>query len=526
MNAPFERPQVFFRPFLAVSLIYMVVSLVPLVIVDIITFWFVQWGYQFFIVAIESFIFSLLFTVLSFIEFCSLRRLIYTQEEEDYLAIDHKTYETSYANAPLKTYKSGDESTLQGADTQITRNNRFMSSEIDQPFHDREEVLYQRNNLKLVVDRLKRMGMEDLIVEFVKQGNKSSNRRAFDFSDLPKEKVREIEKMFERRSSSVGELRVFDRTFAPTKQEVAADYPVSTPQSPRDLYAHGQIYSEDAIEDMREQLKVEYQYDNCHAESVPEKPFRRPQRDAQKRARKVQTLTTDLAIGPSPKKVYPSQEPPEVGISFGQGLINRVLCHVEEDDYYRLPNRRLKQIPPFELGDIMGEFERDDHGDFIIVEEGNTLEDAMGRSVNRKGYLLDQDGNVVNTKGRLMFYANELTADGELPQPFDFEKERKHMHQLHRQEYQMKDREMNNGEKIGVSRNLGEMRDDPQVDNRMQRIKEKFEEAKGGETPVGSDIEDNPGDFLRHRMGTGARPQRMETLGGLLETETGGSLSI
>jgi hypothetical protein len=56
--------------------------------------------------------------------------------------------------------------------------------------------------------------------------------------------------------------------------------------------------------------------------------------------------------------------------------------------------------PDFELTDIMGEFEIDDLGNFIILrgEKGELL-DKRERRVNRRGYMVDRFGNVINRTG-------------------------------------------------------------------------------------------------------------------------------
>lgn len=43
--------------------------------------------------------------------------------------------------------------------------------------------------------------------------------------------------------------------------------------------------------------------------------------------------------------------------------------------------------------------------------------------MNRRGYLIDQVGNVINKLGKLIFYAEELSPeDDELPDPFCYDK--------------------------------------------------------------------------------------------------------
>ena len=90
-----------------------------------------------------------------------------------------------------------------------------------------------------------------------------------------------------------------------------------------------------------------------------------------------------------------------------------------------------KEIPDFELADIMGEFEIDDLGNFIIVRGAdNELLDKRERRVNRRGYLVDRFGNVVNTQGNVIFKAIELDVDDEIPAPFGFEKRKKNLMKL------------------------------------------------------------------------------------------------
>ena len=45
----------------------------------------------------------------------------------------------------------------------------------------------------------------------------------------------------------------------------------------------------------------------------------------------------------------------------------------------------------------MGEFDIDDMGNFIIIKghKGELL-DKLGRRVNRRGYLIDKFGNIIN----------------------------------------------------------------------------------------------------------------------------------
>ena len=59
--------------------------------------------------------------------------------------------------------------------------------------------------------------------------------------------------------------------------------------------------------------------------------------------------------------------------------------------------KRMKEIPDFELVDVMGEFDIDTMGNFIIMKGGKgELLDKGDRKVNKRGYLVDRYGNVIN----------------------------------------------------------------------------------------------------------------------------------
>jgi len=61
--------------------------------------------------------------------------------------------------------------------------------------------------------------------------------------------------------------------------------------------------------------------------------------------------------------------------------------------------------PDFKLDDIVGDFEIDNAGNFVILtgERPGELVDRLGRQVNRRGYLIDGMGNVVNRNGEIIF---------------------------------------------------------------------------------------------------------------------------
>lgn len=107
----------------------------------------------------------------------------------------------------------------------------------------------------------------------------------------------------------------------------------------------------------------------------------------------------------------------ELDANLAKGLIDGVLDGLSDQDDVDegLKKKRIKkkkkkeepvqppqphETPEFELTDIMGEFEIDDLGNFIILrgEKGELL-DKRERRVNRRGYLIDRFGNVINKNG-------------------------------------------------------------------------------------------------------------------------------
>ena len=98
-HAPFDRNTLFYRPFIIMNIIYLLLVLTPIIIVDIVTFYFIEWGYQLLIVAIESFVFSLVIIILSLIEFWKIRSRFFKDEEDSYLEINPKMFDNAYTVA-------------------------------------------------------------------------------------------------------------------------------------------------------------------------------------------------------------------------------------------------------------------------------------------------------------------------------------------------------------------------------------------------------------------------------------------
>ena len=99
------------------------------------------------------------------------------------------------------------------------------------------------------------------------------------------------------------------------------------------------------------------------------------------------------------------------------------------DKYYlkadgNFPNLMNFAAKLFRLLSVMGTLKRDpDTGDAIQQQDldGSRFFDMRGRPVNRRGYLIDADGNVINKKGDVIWKAEHLT-DGDFPKLPEFAK--------------------------------------------------------------------------------------------------------
>ena len=88
----------------------------------------------------------------------------------------------------------------------------------------------------------------------------------------------------------------------------------------------------------------------------------------------------------------------------------------------------MRQLPQFEIAEIIGEFDIDEDGNYMIIGAGEDkqgeqiLEDINGHRVNTRGYLINDNGQVVLKDGTIVFRKDEVDEDGEIPAPFCYMK--------------------------------------------------------------------------------------------------------
>ena len=88
----------------------------------------------------------------------------------------------------------------------------------------------------------------------------------------------------------------------------------------------------------------------------------------------------------------------------------------------------MNQIPKFEINEIIGNFDIDEEGNYIIISNGKDirgkprLEDMDGHRVNKRGYLINDHGQVVTRDKTIIFRIDEVDEDDEVPAPFCYYK--------------------------------------------------------------------------------------------------------
>ena len=193
------------------------------------------------------------------------------------------------------------------------------------------------------------------------------------------------------------------------------------------------------LDKIKEAVLEDSQKDNVYAEVKPETPKTQHQKKKKLVNRRTQTYLRELLqldgedIQDSDMEIVMEEEA-EIDDQYTKGIIKDLIEGLSEsshrDDLGAAEKKKAKRgqeplrpIPDFEFADIMGEFEIDDAGNYIILRgEAGELLDRNERPVNKRGYLVDKLGNIVNTKQEIILMASELDSDEEIPASYGFEK--------------------------------------------------------------------------------------------------------
>ena len=77
----------------------------------------------------------------------------------------------------------------------------------------------------------------------------------------------------------------------------------------------------------------------------------------------------------------------------------------------------------YQIRDIIGRLIRDDlNGEAVLKMDKVTgvYWDRDARQINKRGYLVDSQGNVIDRRNRVIFRKFELVGEGEVPKIFSF----------------------------------------------------------------------------------------------------------
>ena len=87
-----------------------------------------------------------------------------------------------------------------------------------------------------------------------------------------------------------------------------------------------------------------------------------------------------------------------------------------------LKNGEIPKILPFtkfNIKNVLGNFEMDPIGNPILGKNSKgDLLDIDGKRVNKRGYLIDNEGNVIDKNNKMMFNKEILDPEGEIPKVF------------------------------------------------------------------------------------------------------------
>lgn len=261
----------------------------------------------------------------------------------------------------------------------------------------------------------------------------------------------------------------------------------------------GHYLFSDQIDEIRDRLKAEYAYNNLYADAEYDE-FDPDSEYSKIRTRRIQTLGRDLhKFG---LKGEDERDDAEVDPDYAQSILDGIIGNLSDEDNLRddqlirrgkrermaLARKRKMQIPDFAIEEIMGDFDIDDRGNYVILrnDENGDLEDRNGRRVNRRGYLIDKYKNVIDKYGNLIFKDKELDSDDEIPPPYSFEKRKMQLLNTKPdpiEKYNMDDLPPEDDDHIWADR----------------KGKDLADTMSGDETPVESMMGETPGRYIQEK---------------------------
>lgn len=433
-----KSEQVFMKYFRRVIIAQFIFVHIPAYVASFIGITTLIWGYQALVESIEVPIILFAILILTLIEKrCEKPRL----DQDPFLPLSGKN---KYADdisvmsaVPFHRSMTKDKFNDEESKTE----NYSISAEADK-YHkgDMEyDVELRKKALMSIVDHIKNPERRNSLFEsdrsigdctfFEEEKYQSSQRRtrnkpmrrAFSFGGLnPIDEEEEFLLSDEESMDSDYRDKRFDKS--PPKIQRRMSFPMRVDELES---VENPVFSE-AIDEYRNTLRVQLD-DNCYADSRPPKPVK-ISKPPMVTEMGTQTMLREMLFDEDSENDFagPEYEEAEIESDFAGNLIFDVIDNLSESSVFKekkkLDAERLKEIPEFELEDILGQFDVDENGNFIIKTVNGQLVDNNNKRVNQKGYLIDVNKNIINKKGEIIFYAEEIDDEGEIPAPFVYEK--------------------------------------------------------------------------------------------------------
>ena len=86
-----------------------------------------------------------------------------------------------------------------------------------------------------------------------------------------------------------------------------------------------------------------------------------------------------------------------------------------------LKNGEFPKIFPFtrfNINRVLGDFDLSSNGQPALTMKNGSLFDKQGRPVNARGYLIDNAGNVIDIRKKMVFEKRVLDGNGDIPEIF------------------------------------------------------------------------------------------------------------
>jgi len=284
LDAPFNEPDFFYRPFSFFSLLNVVTVVFPILVADCVVYVHIDWGHQLLGLAWETGIIILTIVAFSFFEFNAVTSKLDREKG---------TYKTKPGGLLLDNVMAGvefDESSMQMLEDQVDGKTKHPGGYLvswqgedegpeDHNLRQQRHASDKKKTLEEIVQRLKvgKLGAK----------KEEDSTEAY----IKKLQGKESKKIHRKRCDSFEEIRLIDDDFRANDSEIEQNY-ISCPGSPREFEMLHNPHFLGKMTELRKIYKDRDMFDNVYAEAQPTHYF--PLRDCKLISVKVQTNVLEL----------------------------------------------------------------------------------------------------------------------------------------------------------------------------------------------------------------------------------------